>query len=171
MRYYKIENGNKVYAGSSIVVDDKQIINPTSEILLAAGYTAESEELTEAELLQEAIEKKLQEITDYDNSQNVNAFTYNGIEAWFNPDERKSYEQSILSCETLGITTINVPTSGNAVSMNVADAKVMLAKIHLYADACYLVTMQHKQQVSKLTSVADVEAFDITAGYPTKLTF
>jgi hypothetical protein len=171
MKYYKIENGNKTYAGSSIIVDDKQVINPTSEILLAAGYTAESEEFTDAELLQDAIVKKLQEITDYDNSQNVNAFTYNGITAWFDADERKSYEQSILSCETLGITTINVPISGSVVTMNVADAKVMLAKIHLYADACYLVTMQHKQQVSKLSSVTDVEAFDITKDYPTKLAF
>ena len=100
--------------------------------------------------LADTIAKKLQEITDYDNSQNVNAFTYNGIAAWFDADERKSYEQSILSCETLGITTINVPISGSVVSMNVADAKVMLAKIHLYADACYLVTMQHKQQVSSI---------------------
>lgn len=121
--------------------------------------------------LEDAIAKKLQEITDYDNSQNVNAFIYNGIVAWFDADERKSYEQSILSCETLGITTINVPISGNIVNMKVSDAKIMLAKMHLYADACYLVTMQHKSEVSKMTSVAEVEAYDITKGYPDKLAF
>lgn len=121
--------------------------------------------------LEDAIAKKLQEITDYDNSQNVNAFIYNGIVAWFDADERKSYEQSILSCETLGITTINVPISENIVNMKVSDAKIMLAKMHLYADACYLVTMQHKSEVSKMTSVAEVEAYDITKGYPDKLAF
>lgn len=121
--------------------------------------------------LSDAISKKIHEITEYDNSQNVNAFSYNGIVDWFTPDERKSYEQSILSRETLGITTINVPISGNIVNMKVSDTKIMLAKIHLYADACYLVTQQHKKEVSKLTTVAEVEAYDITKGYPDKLAF
>jgi hypothetical protein len=118
-----------------------------------------------------AIEKKLHEITDYDNSQAVNNFTYKGVNAWFTPDERKGYEQSILSCETLGITEISVPLAGNIIKMPVADAKVMLAKIHLYADACTLVTMQHKAEVEMLTTVSEVEAYDITKGYPDKLAF
>ena len=125
----------------------------------------------ESKLLQMTIEKKLHEITDYDNSQAVNNFTYKGVNAWFTPDERKGYEQSILSCETLGITEISVPLAGNIIKMPVADAKVMLAKIHLYADACTLVTMQHKAEVEMLTTVSEVEAYDITKGYPDKLAF
>jgi hypothetical protein len=71
----------------------------------------------------------------------------------------------------LGETTISIPTTAGVINLPLNDAKIMLAKIQRYADACYLVTMQHKQQVSKLSSVTDVEAFDITKDYPTKLAF
>jgi surface protein len=47
----------------------------------------------------------------------------------------------------------------------------MLAKIQRYADASYLVTQKHIAEVSKLTTVAEVEAYDITQGYPEKLSF
>jgi isocitrate/isopropylmalate dehydrogenase len=53
---------NKTYAGSSIEYNNKQVINPTSEILQEAGYTAESEELTDAQKLAQAISKKIAEI-------------------------------------------------------------------------------------------------------------
>jgi len=121
--------------------------------------------------LEDAIEKKIAEIEAYDNSQAVNNFTYSGINSWFNPDERKSYEQSILSCETLGLSEISVPLANTIVKMKVSEAKVMLAKIHLYADACFMVTLQHKQTVSGLKTIADVDSFDITADYPAKLAF
>jgi hypothetical protein len=47
----------------------------------------------------------------------------------------------------------------------------VLAKIQRYADASYLVTQKHIAEVSKLTTVAEVEAYDITQGYPEKLSF
>jgi CO dehydrogenase/acetyl-CoA synthase gamma subunit (corrinoid Fe-S protein) len=121
--------------------------------------------------LTEAIEKKLKEITDYDNSDAVNSFTYNNIPLWFSAEVRAGFKNSIESASLLGETTISIPTTAGVINLPLNDAKIMLAKIQRYADACYLVTMQHKQQVSKLSSVTDVEAFDITKDYPTKLAF
>ena len=121
--------------------------------------------------LTEAIEKKLKEITDYDNSDAVNSFTYNNIPLWFSAEVRAGFKNSIESASLLGETTISIPTTAGVINLPLNDAKIMLAKIQRYADACYLVTMQHKQEVAKLTTVADVEAYDITKGYPDKLTF
>lgn len=171
MRYYKIENGNKVYAGSSIVVDDKQIINPTAEILLNAGYTEENEELTDAQKLENAISKKIAEIDVYDNSDKVNGFTYNGVGLWFTAEVRASFKNSIESASLLGETEISIPTTAGIIKLSLDNAKIMLAKIQRYADACYLITMQHKSEVEILTTVAEVEAYDITKGYPDKLAF
>jgi hypothetical protein len=47
--------------------------------------------------LTEAIEKKLKEITDYDNSDAVNSFTYNNIPLWFSAEVRAGFKNSIES--------------------------------------------------------------------------
>lgn len=171
MRFYKLENGIKMYAGNSIEYNNKQVINPTSEILQEAGYTAESEELTDEEKLCQTIEKKLQDIVDYDSSDAVNSFTYQGLVSWLDAETRANYLTSISSAELLGETSITFAIAGQAVTVPLQNAKILLAKIQRYADASYLVTQQHIAEVSKLTTVAEVEAFDITQGYPEKLSF
>lgn len=122
-------------------------------------------------LLQMTIEKKIAEIDVYDNSDAVNSFTFNGITLWFSSETRAGFKNSIESASLLGETTISIPTTAGVINLPLNDAKIMLAKIQRYADACYLVTMQHKQEVAKLTNITDVEAYDITKGYPDKLTF
>lgn len=38
-QYYKIENGEKVFAGRRIIIGDMQVINPTHEQYIEAGWT------------------------------------------------------------------------------------------------------------------------------------
>jgi hypothetical protein len=113
----------------------------------------------------------LKEITDYDNSDAVNSFTYNNIPLWFSAEVRAGFKNSIESASLLGETTISIPTTAGIINLSLDTAKIMLAKIQRYADACYLVTMQHKAGVEMLTSVSEVESYDITKGYPEKLSF
>jgi hypothetical protein len=61
--------------------------------------------------------------------------------------------------------------SGVAYTFPVASWKQMLDAVELYADTCQTVTEAHKAEVNALTTVAAVEAYDITIGYPTKLNF
>ena len=123
----------------------------------------------ESKLLQMTIEKKLQGIVDYDSSDAVNSFTYRGIVAWLDAATRANYLTSISAAELLGEATITFDIANKAMTISLSDAKIMLAKIQRYADACYLVTMQHKIEVNALTSIAEVEAYDITNGYPEKI--
>jgi len=46
-----------------------------------------------------------------------------------------------------------------------------LAQIQIYADRCYIVTETHKAEVNALEAIDDVDNYDITSGYPEKLTF
>ena len=121
--------------------------------------------------LEEAKAQKIAEINDYSESSNVNSITYNGVETWLTPAIRSNYLTSISSAELLGETSITFAIVGQAVTVPLQNAKILLAKIQRYADASYLVTQQHIAEVSKLTTVAEVEAFDITQGYPEKLSF
>jgi hypothetical protein len=81
---------------------------------------------------------------------------------WFTAEVRASFKNSIESALLLGETEISIPTSAGIIKLSLDNAKLMLAKIQRYADACYLVTMQHKEEVEMLTTVAEVEAYDIT---------
>ena len=74
------------------------------------------------------------------------------------------------SAEILGETSVTVGLAGQAVVLSIMDAKVILAKIQRYADACYMVTQGHRKAIEALTTVEDVESYDYTQGYPEKLT-
>lgn len=47
----------------------------------------------------------------------------------------------------------------------------MFGALELYAKACYNKTAEHAAEIKALKSVQDVLDYDITVGYPEKLTF
>lgn len=122
--------------------------------------------------LDEAKHEMIQRINEYDRSSNVNGFTINHeIEGWFTADERSNYRSSIDAAELLGVETLSLYVGDYLIQVPTQDAKQMLAQIQLYADQCYIVTKQHKIDVSFLETIEEVDAFDYTAGYPAKLDF
>lgn len=93
------------------------------------------------------------------------------IPDWFTAAERSNHKDSIDAAETLGIETLDVPIAGQSITIPVQSAKLMLAQIQLYADACYRVTETHKATVNAIETIEEVDAYDYTIGYPEKLTF
>ena len=164
--YTFVRNYDNGVCGKTMYLADEDNISNYSEIADSELISLENKDSVKS-----AIEKKIAEIDVYDNSDAVNSFTFNGITLWFSSETRAGFKNSIESASLLGETTISIPTTAGVINLPLNDAKIMLAKIQRYADACYLVTMQHKQEVAKLTNITDVEAYDITKGYPDKLTF
>ena len=121
--------------------------------------------------IERARELKKQEIDAYDDSDEVNTFFVNGRSAWFTAAERSNYRSSINAAETVGLESLTLYVGGMHVSVSTANAKLMLAQIQLYADQCFLVTQQHKDNVDYLVSFKDVEEYDYTVGYPPKPEF
>ena len=115
--------------------------------------------------------QKIAEITAYDCSDAVNALTYKGVRTWLTAEERNSYLTSIQAAELLGETSITFGIGGQAVTLELQSAKIMLAKLQRYADACYLVTSTHKANVGALTTIEDVTDYDYKTGYPAQLEF
>jgi hypothetical protein len=89
-RYYKIIDGERVYCGSSIILEDMRIFNPTTQQLLEAGYVEEDEpEITPYVMtLEDAINAKISEIQSYDTSENVNSFSIDGVSGWIDRNTR-----------------------------------------------------------------------------------
>jgi len=172
-RYYKIINGETVwFNGNILVTENSQIINPSEQILLANGWLIYEEDITPIEpSLEDAINAKIEQIKSYDESSAVNGFYVNGNETWFDKETRSNFRGSLSDAELLGETEVSVPIGNNIFTISTTNAKLFLAQIQRYADACTIATASHIYQVSQLETIEAVEEYDITQGYPQKLTF
>ena len=116
-------------------------------------------------------EVKLKELADYDTSDNVNDFDVNGLNAWFDKENRAALSTSIESALLLGETEITFVINDNEFSIEKQTAKQMLSAVQRYADGCFLVTEAHKRAIKGLTEAEAIVNYDFKTGYPTKVTF
>ena len=128
-------------------------------------------EPTAEELLQIAKSKKQAEITEHDNSANVNSFIIGGIPMWLNFELRSRLIRAIDAAEANGETTMTKSFGGIDYSFPTSQWRVMVNAVEGYADQCQTVTEGHRNAVNALTTVKKVESYDYTKGYPTKINF
>lgn len=122
--------------------------------------------------LADAKREKIQEIVQFDSSDAVNSFTINGvIPAWFTVTERLNYKQSVEAAKLLGQDKLSFFVGDQALEVATSLADGMLAQLQLYADACFIVTKQHKLAVEALETIEEVDAYNYMSGYPEKINF
>lgn len=126
-------------------------------------------EPTEAELLALAKSKKNGEITEFDNSANVNSFIIGGLPMWLNFDLRSRLMRSLETTEAKGETAMEKSFGGITYSFPTSQWRAMVNAVESYADQCQRVTEGHRDAVNALTTVKKVEAYDYTQGYPPKI--
>lgn len=175
-RYYKIEDGKTIfYNGGIIVLNDRQIINPTEEQLLEVGWQIYVEpptpEPTPTQRLREAKDIKLSEIESYDESPNINGIIVNGNRVWIPADKRAILKVSVDAYKALGIETITKVWEGTEYTATADEWLLMIAKVEVYASECYNTTARHKAAVEALDNINDVEEYDYTLNYPNMLEF
>ena len=120
---------------------------------------------------------KIAEIAAYDTSDNVNGFILNGmLIPWSkndpnspNVEKRMGLRQNIADKVALGEENIAIWLKGMSFTMPCAQAELLMRSIENYAYECFNVTASHKQAVSELTTIEEVEAYDYKAGYPKML--
>lgn len=170
-QYYKIIDGEKVYAGSSIILEDMRIFNPTEQQLLEAGYEEDSEpEITPYEpTLEDVITGKIEEINEYDISEAVNSFSINGESGWIDRNTRVALLHALDVVEQSGGTTYTVWFNENPLTLDITIIKQFLTSLELYAIEALNVTNSHIRNVKQLQTIQEVENYDITLGYPEKI--
>jgi hypothetical protein len=177
-----IKDGEFYQEGSSVVIDGQRYFAPlTDEQMIAAGYKEyipptppeplTPPEPTPEELLEHARQEKLMEIDSYDQSPAVNSFTINGQEMWLTVEERQQIATQISANEAVGRETMTRYFGGQEFTFPISTWKQMLVAVEVYAGDALNVTEAHKATVEAMTNIEDVEAFDITDGYPEKLVF
>ena len=173
MKQYK-KDGIIKYANHIVVtIGETTYINPTHEQILADGwveYVAPTpQEPTEEEKLQTAKNIKIAEINRYDTSNAVNSFTYKGVEMWLSREDRIVLKDRFEREQSAVVETTNLYYGGQAINITPTEGVELINAISTYADACFDNTQRNIAKVNAATSVEDVEAIDITAGYPDKL--
>lgn len=116
-------------------------------------------------------EEAIEQITGYDQSEDVNSFTLQGKQMWLPKETRVGLVNSITIEKNAGKKTTVLWFGGEKYELPVDTALQMLSDLELYALECYNVTAAHKAAVNALDSVEDVVAYDYTQGYPEKLNF
>lgn len=164
-QYINKETG-EVYNGRHIKVGEDFIINPSEETLLEHGY--EKVEVPENKL-QKAIDAKVAEIKEYDNSESVNSFSLNGMSAWINREDRIGTRRAIELDVEAGKTESDIWLHGFHLRVNCQLAMKLLDMVGSYAYEAYNVTQQHLYAVQQLKTAEDVRKYDHTQGYPEKL--
>lgn len=128
-------------------------------------------EPTPEQLLAMAKSKKQGEITEYDNSANVNSFIIGGLPMWLNFEMRSRLRASLQATESIGGTSMTKSFGGVDYTFTVEQWNAMLNALENYAGNCQEVTAGHRRAVESLTTIKKVEAYDNTKGYPEKLNF
>lgn len=170
MRY--INDNGEFWDGGSIVIGDRRYLSPSEDILEQAGYHPYTPpEPTAAELLEQARSAKVMDIEEYDNSNHVNVFYLAGQPLWLDAATRQQLRTSIDAYVATGAETVTKWFGGQQFTFHTQVWLAMLNALEVYAAEALNVTESHKAAVMALTSVADVESYDYTVGYPTALNF
>ena len=116
-------------------------------------------------------EEAIEQITEYDQSEDVNSFTLQGKAMWLPKETRVGLVNSITIEKNAGKETTVLWFGSERYELPVDTALQMLSALELYAVQCYNTTAMHKANVISLESVGDVVNYDYTLHYPEKLNF
>lgn len=174
----KYEHGGMMVRHLAAVLDEKMGAYECYECTVPIGEYDEGEiqkafvEFTakmDALKLKQAKADKIAEITDYDTSSSVNGFMLNGLLVWLDKATRVGLMNSTTIAKAAGQETTTLWLGGLKLVVDCDKAIQLLSALEMYALECFNVTASHKQAVSELTTIEEVEAYDYKSGYPKML--
>ena len=174
----KYEHGGMMVRHLAAVLDEKMGAYECYECTVPIGEYDEGEiqkafvefsAKMDALELKQAKADKIAEITAYDTSSSVNGFILNGLLVWLDKATRVGLMNSTTIAKAAGQQTTTLWLGGLKLVVDCDKAIQLLSALEMYALECFNVTASHKQAVSELTTIEEVEAYDYKAGYPKML--
>ena len=174
----KYEHGGMMVRHLAAVLDEKMGAYECYECTVPIGEYDEGEiqkafaEFSvkmDALKLKQAKVDKIAEIAAYDTSSSVNGFMLNGLLVWLDKATRVGLMNSTTIAKAAGQKTTTLWLGGLKLVVDCDTTIQLLSALEMYALECFNVTASHKQAVSELTTIEEVEAYDYKAGYPKML--
>lgn len=113
--------------------------------------------------------QKLAEIDAYDTSGEVNCFLVDGTNMWLDKATRVGLMNSTTIAKNSGLGKVTLWFGDTQLILTCDKAISLLSAIEMYAVQCFDTTAKHKAAIGNLTTIEEVEKYDITAGYPAQL--
>ena len=174
----KYEHGGMMVRHLAAVLDEKMGAYECYECTVPIGEYNEGEiqkAFAEFSVKMDALKlkqvkvDKIAEIVAYDTSDKVNGFILNGLLVWLDKATRVGLMNSTTIAKAAGQKTTTLWLGGLKLVVDCDKAIQLLSALEMYALECFNVTASHKQAVSELTTIEEVEAYDYKAGYPKML--
>ena len=174
----KYEHGGMMVRHLAAVLDEKMGAYECYECTVPIGEYDEGEiqkafaEFSvkmDALKLKQAKVDKIAEIAAYDTSSSVNGFMLNGLLVWLDKATRVGLMNSTTIAKASGQETTTLWLGGMKLVVDCDKAIQLLSALEMYALECFNVTASHKQAVSELTTIEEVEAYNYKSGYPKML--
>ena len=112
---------------------------------------------------------KIAEIAAYDTSDKVNGFILNGQIVWLDKATRVGLMNSTTIERDLGQETTELWLGEHNLIIKCDLAIQLLQQLEVYALKCFNVTATHKKEVNSLSTIEEINSYDITKDYPEKL--
>lgn len=139
------------------------ILNPSEEMILNDGWE-------EFEDTAEDLKKiKLQEIINYDKSEDVNKFFINNFSLWLSREERIVIKDRFQREKDAGKEKTRLLYKGLVLELTPDMGIHLINMVSAYADQCFDVTEAHKSALNDLTTKEEIQSYDYTVGYPEKI--
>ena len=119
--------------------------------------------------LEQAKVNKIAEIAAYDTSSSVNGFVLNGQIVWLDKTTRVGLMNSTTIERDLGQETTELWLGEHNLIIKCDLAIQLLQQLEVYALKCFNVTATHKKEVNSLSTIEEINSYDITKDYPDKL--
>lgn len=159
------QHDNNQSSQIDIIKNKYTIFNPTDDQITNAGYTKYEDTIDGCK------EAKIESIKAYNQSDDVNTFTLKGTKMWLNFDERARLKVSIDSYKSQSQTSMTKWFNNISYTYSLDTWYDMLSKLEIYASEVTNVTDKHINDISSLTNITDINAYDITNDYPEKLVY
>ena len=173
---YGVLGNTYVYANEQEVEEEYTDINPdgTDEKKTHIVYKYDVVDIdrrfkTEDEVIAELKKLKIDEITKYDTSSNVNVFSLNGVDVWLDRDTRVGLMNSTTIAKNMGQENTILWLGTVKITVKCDQAIQLLSALEMYALSCFNKTAEHKKNVEALSTINEIVSYDYTVGYPEKL--
>lgn len=167
-------NNKTIKSRNQIVleIENRQIINPTHEMLIENGWEVYIQpEPSEEVIIEEEKQNLILEILNYDSSDAVNIFYIANLPIWLDKSTRAGLLLRFQAEKVFGNTTTTLWYDNMQFPLNLDLAIEMLYGIELYASACYDNTHLHLSNVKELTTLDEIKNYNYKTGYPEILRF
>ena len=174
----KYEHGGMMVRHLAAVLDEKMGAYECYECTVPIGEYDEGEiqkafaEFSvkmDALKLKQAKIDKIADIAAYDTSDKVNGFILNGQIVWLDKATRVGLMNSTTIERDLGQETTELWLGEHNLIIKCDLAIQLLQQLEVYALKCFNVTATHKKEVNNLSTIEEINSYDITKDYPDKL--